>query len=245
MAAITVRPLGWRELQKLRVLVSRRPPILTRANCWAGSASLAGAGVSAATGRGGKRSDLRRGSVRAVAYRRWRVWLVARKSVCCPPGNGLLWAEYRSPRFPAHPSERSTRNAFQRAMNRPATLCEETTYVILSSSPRRPRQDFLGRLSAEAKRPVSRFPAARQSILDSNELERERGITILSKNISCPIRGKINIIDTPGHADFGGEVERWSGWPMAAGAGRRRRGPMPQTALCCPRWRRSQADCGH
>src|ERR687886_1615749 len=48
-----------------------------------------------------------------------------------------------------------------------------------------------------------------ERVMDSNALERERGITIMAKNTAITYRGvKINIVDTPGHADFGGEVER-------------------------------------
>ena len=73
--------------------------------------------------------------------------------------------------------------------------------------------------------------AVRELILDSNELERERGITILAKNVSVRYKNtKINIIDTPGHSDFGGEVERVlnmaDGVLLIVDAFE---GPMPQT----------------
>ena len=72
---------------------------------------------------------------------------------------------------------------------------------------------------------------AGELILDNNDLERERGITILSKNVSINYKDyKINIIDTPGHADFGGEVERVlnmaDGCLLLVDAFE---GPMPQT----------------
>lgn len=71
----------------------------------------------------------------------------------------------------------------------------------------------------------------KELILDNNDLEKERGITILSKNVSVQYKGhKINIIDTPGHADFGGEVERVlnmaDGVLLLVDAFE---GPMPQT----------------
>ena len=70
-----------------------------------------------------------------------------------------------------------------------------------------------------------------ECVMDSNDLERERGITILAKNCSIVYRGtKINIVDTPGHADFGGEVERVlrmaDGCLLLVDAAE---GPMPQT----------------
>ncbi|MDA1019479.1 MAG: translational GTPase TypA [Bacteroidetes bacterium] len=71
----------------------------------------------------------------------------------------------------------------------------------------------------------------KELLLDNNDLERERGITILSKNVSVVYKGvKINVIDTPGHADFGGEVERVlkmaDGVLLLVDAFE---GPMPQT----------------
>jgi len=71
----------------------------------------------------------------------------------------------------------------------------------------------------------------RERVLDSNELERERGITILAKNTAVHYGAtKINIVDTPGHADFGGEVERAlkmvDGVLLLVDASE---GPLPQT----------------
>src|SRR5438309_8871649 len=70
-----------------------------------------------------------------------------------------------------------------------------------------------------------------ERVMDSNELERERGITILAKNTAIFYHGtKINIVDTPGHADFGGEVERTlkmvDGAMLLVDASE---GPLPQT----------------
>src|SRR5689334_23771761 len=70
-----------------------------------------------------------------------------------------------------------------------------------------------------------------ERVMDSNDLERERGITILAKNTSVHHSGhKINIVDTPGHADFGGEVERAlkmvDGVLLLVDASE---GPLPQT----------------
>jgi len=81
-----------------------------------------------------------------------------------------------------------------------------------------------------------------ECILDSNDLERERGITILAKNIALVLGGtKVNIIDTPGHADFGGEVERVlkmaDGCLLLVDAAE---GPLPQTRFVL----RKAFECG-
>ena len=101
-------------------------------------------------------------------------------------------------------------------------------------------------MPAAPKRRVPRQPVRQgECILDSNDLERERGITILAKNIALHYQGvKINIIDTPGHADFGGEVERVL--RMADGAlvlVDAAEGPMPQTRFVLSQGARVPA-CG-
>jgi len=83
----------------------------------------------------------------------------------------------------------------------------------------------------QSKTEMKKEIAAQEMIMDSDELERERGITIFSKNAAVQYKGiKINIIDTPGHADFGGEVERVlnmaDGCLLLIDA---KEGPMPQT----------------
>ena len=86
-------------------------------------------------------------------------------------------------------------------------------------------------LLRQSKTALNKEQAAENLIMDTNELEKERGITIFSKNASVVWGGvKINIIDTPGHADFGGEVERVltmaEGCLLLVDA---QEGPMPQT----------------
>ncbi len=86
-------------------------------------------------------------------------------------------------------------------------------------------------LLRQSKTKLSKEMVSQEAIMDSNDLERERGITIFSKNASVQWEDtKINIIDTPGHADFGGEVERVlklaDGCLLLVDA---KEGPMPQT----------------
>ena len=98
--------------------------------------------------------------------------------------------------------------------------------------PRRPRQDHARRRDAARHRDV-RAPTRQlvDRVMDSNDQERERGITILAKAASVTWKGvKINLVDTPGHADFGGEVERAltmvDGVLLLVDAAE---GPLPQT----------------
>jgi len=86
-------------------------------------------------------------------------------------------------------------------------------------------------LLRQSKTELKKETIGQEAIMDSNELEKERGITIFSKNAAVVYNGtKINIIDTPGHADFGGEVERVlnmaDGCLLLVDA---KEGPMPQT----------------
>src|SRR6201988_760962 len=86
-------------------------------------------------------------------------------------------------------------------------------------------------LLRQSKTKLNKDVAEHDLIMDSNDLERERGITLFSKNASVVWHDtKINIIDTPGHADFGGEVERVltmaDGCLLLIDA---KEGPMPQT----------------
>jgi small GTP-binding protein len=104
--------------------------------------------------------------------------------------------------------------------------------------PRRPRQDHPGGRPAAQAHTFRENQQVAERVMDSNDLERERGITILAKNTAISIwdltgqgqQVKINIVDTPGHADFGGEVERVlnmvDGVLLLVDAAE---GPMPQT----------------
>jgi len=98
-------------------------------------------------------------------------------------------------------------------------------------SPRRPRQDHPGRPLLQQSGTYRDNQRVVERAMDSNDLERERGITILAKAASVQWKDmRINIVDTPGHADFGGEVERILN--MVDGAlvlVDRAEGPLPQT----------------